>query len=226
MNARKRNLQSNRFSFGEELANAISHGIGAAFSIAGLVLLVVFASKYGEARHVVSFTIFGASMVLLYLSSTFNHAFPPGKIKNFFHNFDQVAIFLLIAGTYTPIALVVLKGDWGWTVFGLQWGFALVGILAKILVPNKFEKGVNLLFIVSYALMGWMMLIFLLPILRNFPIMGFVFILIGGACYTLGIAFFKWEKLPYSHLIWHLFVIAGSVCHWVAIISYVLPLEV
>lgn len=215
-----------RFSFGEELANAISHGLGAVFAIAGLVLLVVFSVKFGNARHVISFTIFGATLSILYLSSTFNHALKQGKAKEFFHNFDQIAIFLLIAGTYTPLALVVLKGDWGWTMFGAQWGFAITGIIAKIFLPNRFEKGVNIFFIISFIIMGWMLLFFLFPLFRNMPAMGIAFIFIGGACYTVGTIFFKMKNLPYAHLIWHIFVIAGSVCHWVAIMRYVLDINV
>ncbi len=215
-----------RFSKGEEIANAVSHGLGAAFAIVGLVLLIVFAVKYGSGRHVVSFAIFGSTLTILYLSSTLNHALGQGKAKEFFHNFDQIAIFLLIAGTYTPLALVVLKDDWGWTMFGAQWGFAVAGIVAKIFLPNKFEKGVNIFFIISFIIMGWMLLLFLFPLLRNMSPMGIGFIFIGGACYTLGTIFFAMKKLRYSHLVWHIFVIAGSVCHWVAIIRFVLHLNV
>lgn len=214
-----------RFSKGEELANTISHGLAAAFALTGLILLVVFSAKYGSAIHIVSFTVFGSTMTLLYLSSTLNHGLQHGKAKDFFHNFDQVAIFLLIAGSYTPLALVALKGDWGWTLFGLQWGFASAGIIAKLFLPNKFEKGVNIFFILSYILMGWMLLLFLIPMLRNIPTMGMVFLFIGGGCYTLGTIFFKMKNVPYAHLAWHLFVIAGSACHWVAIIRFVLPIN-
>ncbi|PLX21418.1 MAG: hemolysin D [Salinivirgaceae bacterium] len=214
-----------RFSKREELANAISHGIGTALSITGLVFMVIIAVKYGTVRGVVSSSIFGATLILLYLSSTLNHSLKVGRIKDFFHNFDQVAIYLLIAGTYTPLALVALKDDWGWTMFGAQWGFALAGIIAKFFLPNKFEKGVNIFFIVSYIIMGWMLLFFLNPLFRNMPSMGMVFIFIGGFCYTFGTIFFKMEKMPYHHLIWHLFVIAGSVMHALAIMLYVLPMQ-
>ncbi len=217
--------QKERFSFKEELANTISHGIGAAFAIVGLVLLVVFSVKYGTVNHVVSFSIYGATLTLLYLSSTLNHGLKKGRAKEFFHNFDQIAIFLLIAGTYTPIALVALKGDWGWTMFGIQWGFALTGIIVKIFAPNKFEQGVNIFFIIAYIVMGWLLLFFLPPIFRNIPGMGILFIFIGGACYSVGTIFFKLNKLAYAHLIWHIFVIAGSACHWVSAMVYILPLN-
>ncbi len=212
-----------RFTKGEELANTISHGLATLFAITGLVLLIVYAARYGGAMHMLSFTIFGSTMTLLYLSSTINHGLKHGRAKDFFHNFDQVAIFLLIAGTYTPLSLVTLKGDWGWTMFGLQWGFAASGIIAKLFLPNRFENGVNIFFIISYIIMGWMLLFFLFPIMRNLDSMGLVFILAGGGCYTLGTIFYKLRKLPYSHLIWHLMVIAGSVLHWVAIMNFVLP---
>lgn len=213
-----------RFTKNEERANAISHGIGSILAIIGLVLLVVFSAETHSTRHIISFSIFGISMVVLYLSSTLNHALPYGKAKDFFHNFDQVAIFLLIAGTYTPLSLVGIYGDWGWTMFGCQWAFAFAGITAKLFLPNRFEKGVNIFFILSYIIMGWMLLLFFLPILRNIPMPGVWLILVGGLCYTLGTIFFKLTKLPYAHLIWHLFVIAGTLFHWWAIIKYVLPL--
>lgn len=217
------NLQ--RFTKNEELANAISHGFGALLAIIGLILLVVFSTETGSTRHVVSFSIFGASMVILYLSSTLNHSLRPGKAKDFFHNFDQVAIFLLIAGTYTPLSLVALNGDWGWTMFASQWGFAIAGITTKLFIPNRFEKGVNIFFIISYIVMGWMLLLFILPIFRNIPTLGIILILIGGLCYTLGTIFFKIKNLKYAHLIWHIFVIAGTVFHWVAILWFVLPIK-
>lgn len=212
-----------RFTVGEEIANTVSHGLGVAFSIVGLVLLVVIASKSGGVRQVASVSVFGATMIVLYLSSTFNHGLRHGKAKEFFHNFDQVAIFLLIAGTYTPIALIGLHGDWGWTLFTMQWGLAITGIVVKFLLPNKFEKGVNLFFVLSYIVMGWMLLIFILPIIRNIPTMGVVFILAGGVCYTFGTIFFGLKKLPYAHLVWHLFVLGGTTFHWIAIIYYILP---
>ncbi len=212
-----------RFTKNEELANTLSHGLAALFALTGLVVLIVYANRFGTARHIVSFAVFGITMTVLYLSSTLNHGLSPGKAKDFFHNFDQVAIFLLIAGTYTPLALVGLKGDWGWTMFGLQWGFAITGIIVKLFLPNKFEKGVNIFFILSYIIMGWMLVLFIMPIYRNFPSTCITLIFIGGVFYTLGTIFFKLEKLPFAHLVWHLFVIAGSVFHWIAIIGFLLP---
>lgn len=214
-----------RFTKKEEIANAISHGLGTILSIVGLVLLVIFSSKTGSMRHVFSFSVFGVTMVILYLSSTLNHSLRSGSAKNFFHNFDQIAIFLLIAGTYTPLSLVALNDDWGWTMFGCQWGFAFAGIIAKLFMPNRFEKGVNIFFVISYIFMGWMLLFFILPIFRNIPSQGILLILLGGLCYTLGTIFFKIKNLNYAHLIWHIFVIAGTVFHYVAILWFVLPIK-
>ena len=214
---------NNRFTKGEEIAHSISHGLGAVFAIVALVLMAVSAARYGTAWHVVSFVIYGSFLILLYLSSTLNHSLRFGtKAKDFFHNFDQIAIFLFIAATYTPIALVVIRTDWGWVMFGIEWGLAIAGVIIKIFVPNKFEKGVNLFYIFSYIVMGMIFLFFIIPLYRNMHPMGLVFIFIGSACYLFGVLFFKLEKIKFSHLIWHLMVIAGSVCHWVAIYFYTL----
>ena len=213
--------KNNRFSKGEEIAHSISHGIGAAFAIVALVLMSVSSARYGTVWHVVSFVVYGSLLVLLYVSSTLNHSLRFGtKGKDFFHNFDQIAIFLFIAATYTPVALVVIRSDWGWVMFGIEWGLALIGVFLKIFIPNKFEKGVNVFYVIAYVIMGWLLLLFLIPLYKNMHPMGIGFIFIGGACYTIGVLFFKLEKMKYSHLIWHLLVIAGSVCHWIAIYTY------
>ena len=205
-----------RFTKGEEISNAISHGLGWVFSIVATVLLVVVSARSGSAIAVVSASIFGASMINLYMSSTMNHSLRLGtKAKDFFHNYDQVAIYLLIAGTYTPIALIALHGDWGWVMFGLEWGLALLGVVVKLFLPNRFEKGVNIITVSSFILMGWMLLFFLIPLSNNLNAAGMWLLLIGGFSYTFGVIFFKLEgKIPYAHLIWHLFVIGGTVCHW------------
>ena len=214
---------NNRFTKVEEIAHSVSHGIGAIFAIVALVLMAVFSSRYGTAWHIVSFIIYGSFLVLLYVSSTLNHSLPFGsKAKDFFHNFDQIAIFLFIAATYTPISLVIIRNDWGWVMFGIEWGFALTGVILKILIPNKFEKGVNIFYVIAYLVMGFLFVMFLIPLYKHMHPMGIGFIFIGGACYTIGVIFFKLEKVKYSHLIWHLLVIAGSVCHWIAVFSYTL----
>jgi hemolysin III len=213
--------ENSRFTKKEEIANTISHGIGAVFAIVALILMAVFSSRYGSVWHKVSYSIYGSFLILLYLSSTLNHSLPLGsKAKDFFHNFDQIAIFLFIAATYTPISLVVLRDDWGWVMFGIEWGFALAGVILKLFIPNKFEKGVNIFYLIAYLAMGYLFVMFLIPLYKHMNPMGIGFILIGGVCYTVGVVFFKLEKLKYNHLIWHLFVIAGSVFHWIAIYYY------
>lgn len=211
-----------RFSKNEELANAISHGIGLFMAIVATTVIVMFAAYKGNAWQVSSTAVFGATLILLYFSSTMNHSLPHGKAKDFFHNFDQIAIYLLIAGTYTPIALSIIRHNGGWTMFAIEWGLAIAGLLTKAFIPNKFEKGVNIFVIISYVAMGWLLLLFIKPLSHNLTMASMILIFAGGLFYTLGILFFKMEKLNYSHLIWHIMVIGGSVCHWVAIFLFVL----
>lgn len=212
-----------RFSADEELANAFSHLLGAIMATAGLVLMIIFSILHGNAWHLVSTSIFGSTLIILYTSSTLNHVLKPGKSKEFFFIFDQVAIFLLIAGSYTPITLVLLRNGIGWTIFGLEWGLAILGITMVILKPTRFESGVNYFIIALYAIMGWMLLIGIAPISRSISSMGLAWILIGGACYTIGILFYKKITFPYHHLVWHLFVIAGSISHFFAIFFHIIP---
>ncbi|MGC9472090.1 MAG: PAQR family membrane homeostasis protein TrhA [Bacteroidales bacterium] len=211
------------YSRAEEKANAISHLSGAGLATAGLVLLVVYSVIRGDSWHVVSTSVFGATMMVLYLVSGLAHALKPGKAKDLFFFFDHIAIFLLIAGTYTPITLVVLRGTLGWVLFGLQWGLAIAGILMKFTRVGKKGAGVNVFFVVLYALMGWMLVIVLVPLIRTLPTMGWLWILIGGVCYSIGIYFYRKARFPFHHLVWHLLVIAGSVAHWFAIFFYVIP---
>lgn len=210
-----------RFTEVEELANAVSHGIGLILAIIATSVLIVFAVIKGDNWLVVSTSIFGSTLIVLYFSSTMNHSLPKGKVKDFFHNFDQIAIYLLIAGTYTPMALSVIKHNLGWAMFGIEWGLAISGILVKAFIPNKFERGVNIFVIISYVIMGWLLLFFIIPLFNNLSTASGILILAGGLFYTFGILFFKLEKLKFSHLIWHLMVIAGSTCHWVAIFLFV-----
>jgi hemolysin III len=211
-----------RFTKTEESANAISHGLGLFMAIVATVVIVIFATLHGDAWLVTSSSIFGATLILLYFSSTMNHSLAHGKTKDFFHNFDQIAIYLLIAGTYTPLALSVIRHDWGWVMFGIEWGLALSGILVKVFIPNKFEKGVNVFVIISYVAMGWLLLLFSFPLFRNLSTTSFILILLGGFFYSFGIVFFNMKKLNFSHLIWHLMVIGGSICHWLAIFLFIL----
>ncbi|HKL33805.1 MAG TPA: hemolysin III family protein [Tangfeifania sp.] len=201
-------------TFGEEIFNSITHGIGALLSIAALVILTVFAVKKGNAWHVVSFTIFGTSLFLLYLSSTLYHIFKNEKIKNLFARFDHAAIFLLIAGTYTPFVLTALRGPLGWSLFGIIWGLAIAGIIIRSIYLTRFRK----LMVGIYVGMGWMFLIAIVPMIRNLPVASLVFLLIGGACYSIGVIFYVWRNLKYGHGIWHLFVLAGSITHFFSVL--------
>jgi len=212
-----------KFSRGEELANAISHFSGAVLAVVGLVLMVHYSIVKGNGWHVVSTSIFGASMIVLYISSTMTHILPMGRAKDRFFNFDRIAIYLLIAGTYTPIALITLNGPLGWVIFGIEWGLALIGTIMILSRPGDFNTGVSTFYVASYAVMGWLLLIAIVPIINTLPLMGTVWILIGGLCYTLGILFFKLIKFPYHHLVWHLLVLAGTISHFFAVFFYMIP---
>ena len=197
-------------SLGEEIANSITHGIGAALSIAALVLLVVFAALRGDAWRVVGFSIFGSSLFILYLTSTLYHSFTNQRVKRIFRVLDHSMIFILIAGSYTPITLTVLRGPWGWTLFGLIWGLAIFGIVMKIAFFDRF----NALSVVLYILMGWLVVIALKPLLSAAPLGLMIWMGIGGLSYTLGVIFYAWERLPFNHAVWHLFVLGGSISHF------------
>lgn len=212
-----------KFSHGEELANGVSHFIGALLAVVALVLMVHYSVRYGNGWHVVSTSVFGATMIILYLSSTLTHILPMGRAKDRFFNFDRIAIYLLIAGTYTPIALIALHGPMGWVVFGIEWGLAITGTLVILIKPGDFNTGVSTFYVLSYAVMGWLFLIAIVPVMNNLPLMGAVWILIGGLCYTLGILFFKKFRFPYHHLVWHLMVLAGTASHFIAIFFYMIP---
>jgi len=218
-------LESNRFSHGEELANAVSHCAGAVIGIIGTIVMIIFSAKYGSAWHVICSSVFGTTMVLMYLSSTLNHWLPVGRKKEFFFNLDQITIYLLIAGTYTPFSLIAFHGTQGWIYFGIEWGIALTGILFKLFKPTKFEKSVNLFFIASYVIMGWLIIIDVPSLIKIVGIDGFIWIMSGGFFFTTGIIFFKLVKLRFHHLIWHIFVVFGSICHIVAVYKYVLPIQ-
>jgi hemolysin III len=202
----------------EEMANAITHGIGTILSIAGLVLLIVAASQEGTAWHVVSFTIFGVTMLLLYTASTLVHAFPEGKVKDLFETFDHSCIYLFIAGTYTPFLLVTLRSPLGWTMFGIVWGLALAGVTFKAFFTKKYL----VLSTLFYVMMGWLIVFMWNPLQELLMPGGLKLLVIGGILYTVGSVFYIWRGFPHHHAVWHLFVIAGSVMHFFAIIRYVL----
>lgn len=218
-------IENSRYSIGEEQANAISHLSGAILSVFGLIFLLVKSVRFGNDWHVVSSAIFGSSMIILYFSSTMTHWLKPGKAKEVFFTLDQIAIFLLIAGTYTPLALITLHGPFGWVLFGLEWGLAAIGIIIKLSNPTKFNKGVNIFYILLYAVMGWMLLIAIVPIFKNLPLTGFILILLGGLLYTIGIFFYKKARFNYHHLVWHLLVMAGTAAHFFGIYYFILPIS-
>ena len=211
-----------RFSHKEEMANAISHFAGAILAAAGLVLMLVKSTQLNDSWKIVSSAIFGSSMIILYLSSTFTHYLKQGRMKNVFFSLDKIAIYFLIAGTYTPLALVTLHGPMGWTIFGIEWASAIIGSLIILFNPVNFEKGVNTLTVVIYATMGWLIIIAFGTVLREMPAPGCILILLGGAFYSLGIYFYKKCTFSYHHLVWHLMVIAGSAAHFFAIYFFVL----
>lgn len=209
------------YSRREEVANAVTHGIGAALSVAALVLLIVFSSMKGTAWHVVSFTIYGITMLMLYTNSTLVHALKEGKAKDLFEFFDHSSIYLFIAGTYTPFLFIAVRGTLGWTLFGVIWGIALFGVIFKAFFTKKF------LFMstIFYIAMGWLIVIAWQPLVTAIPSGGIVLLVTGGLMYTLGTLFYVWRGFPYHHAIWHLFVLAGSILHFFAVLLYLTPLR-
>jgi len=205
------------YTVGEEIANSITHGVGVLLGVAGLVLLVTLAAIYGDAWHVVSFSIYGVTLVITFLASTLYHAIQQPRAKHVFNVLDHASIYLLIAGTYTPILLISMRGPWGWTMFGVIWGSAFIGVVFKSLFINRFR----MLSVAMYVLMGWTCLIAFRPMLRSLGAPGVFWIAIGGLFYTVGVIFYLWKRLPYGHALWHLFVLAGSASHFFAIIRYV-----
>ncbi len=215
-----RRVNSAGYTLGEEIANAITSGIGTALSIAGLVVMVVYATQLGNVWHVVSVTIFGIALILSHLSSTLYHAVHPPRAKSVLKVFDHLAIYVLIAGTYTPFTLVNLRGVWGWTLFTLIWALAVGGVLIKLTRLNN----VKYLSTAFYVAMGWTVVLVIGPVIENVAMGGVWLLLAGGISYTVGVLFYAWNSMPYNHAIWHLFVIGGSVFHFFAVLFYVIPL--
>lgn len=200
----------------EERWNAITHGLGLMLSIPALVLLILAGIERGTRLAIVSFTIFGTSMVLLFLMSTLLHSMPV-KVKSFFSILDHSAIYVLIAGTYTPFLLVTIQGALSWTLFGIVWGLTIFGILFKVFYIHRFEK----LSLALYIVMGWLIVFAIKPLYENLPTAGLSLLVIGGLCYTFGSIFYMWRRIPYNHAIWHLFVIAGSAAMYFSVLLYV-----
>ena len=213
---KKKNKPIASESSAERIFNSITHGIGSVLSVVALILMVVYASYNSDAWSIVGVSIFGATLIILYMSSTLYHAFPRGRVKQIFKTLDQSFIYLLIAGTYTPVLLITLRTTLGWTVFGLIWAMAIGGITHRIFFFDKLKT----LSLVSYITMGWLSLIVLKSLLNAAPVELVVWLLIGGAFYTGGLIFYSWERLPFNHAIWHLFVLGGSFSHFMGIYLY------
>jgi hemolysin III len=201
---------------GEEIANTLSHGIGLVLAIIATPILIIAASRSGTAWNIVGVAVFAASMMMLYSASTLYHALRHDKAKRFFRMLDHGAIFLLIAGTYTPFTLGVLRGAWGWTLFGLIWTLAAVGLTMKAVFGSRFNK----LSVVLYLTMGWLVVIAAPEVLHRVPLSGLAWIIAGGIAYTGGVGFYAAHRVRYAHFAWHLFVIAGTVCHFFAVLWY------
>jgi len=202
--------------YGEKF-NSISHLLGAVAAVAGFVILVMAAARSGDAWRIVSCSIYGAMLMNLYLSSTLYHSIR-GRAKLYLKKFDHVSIYLLIAGTYTPFTLVSLRGAWGWSLFGIEWGLALFGVMLDML----HRKGARAVQVAIYLLMGWLIVIAIPELLQTLPDTGFALLLAGGLFYTVGIIFYAIdERMRHAHGIWHLFVLAGSACHYFAIFLYI-----
>lgn len=208
-------MEENFYTKGEEIANAITHGVGAVMAIAALVLLVVFSVFKGTVWHVVSYSIFGATLVILYLESTLYHSLTNKRAKRLFRKFDHMSIFLLISGTYTPFCLTVLRGPIGWIIFGVVWGSTVLGIVSKSFFTGKKDT----LSTILYVVMGWVIIISIKTLYMSMTLSGLIFLVLGGILYTGGTFFYARDKMRFNHGIWHLFVIGGSVCHFFSVIS-------
>ncbi|WP_114241300.1 hemolysin III family protein [Dyella sp. C9] len=208
-----------RYAFGDELAACVIHGIGILLSIAGLATLVSYASLHGDTRAVVASAVFGSTLILCYTASTLYHSIPGAAAKRVLRTFDHIAIFLLIAGTYTPFTLVALSGAWGWGLFGTIWTLAIMGSALELGLLKRYRK----LAVLMYVGMGWVGVVAFKPLSEHLQAGGMTLLLAGGAAYTLGVPFYLWRKLPYHHAVWHFFVLGGSVLHFLAVLLYVLP---
>lgn len=203
----------------EELINSVTHGVGIALGIAGTVVLVVLAAMYGTAWHIVGCSVYGATLILMFLASTLYHSFHAPRVKHVLNILDHAAIYLLIAGTYTPFTLNNLRGAWGWALFGIVWGLALCGIIYKAFCVGKFP----LLSTLLYIAMGWIVIVAVKPLVQVLPPAALALLFGGGICYTVGVVFYVWRALPYNHAIWHLFVLGGGALQYVAVLLFVIP---
>jgi hemolysin III len=213
--------QKSNLAFMEEIFNSIIHGAGALISLAGLVLLIVFSSLYGTVSHIVTCTIFGFALVLLYTASTLYHSFRKPRVKYVFKIIDHSCIYILIAGTYTPFMIVAVRGVLGWAIFGIVWALTIMGIIFKSFFIHRFK----ILSTLAYIFMGWLVIFAIKPIFQTLSGSAIFWLVSGGLAYTVGTIFYAWKKLPFNHAIWHSFVLAGSICHFFAVLFYVVPLK-
>lgn len=213
------NISRAQYAKQEEIANWITHAVALLLSITALVLMVVYSARYGDAYHVVSSAVFGTTLILLYGASTLYHLVPVSRLKKVFQKLDHAMIYLLIAGTYTPYTLVNLRGPWGWSIFGVVWGVALTGLLLELIM----KKRLGWLSVSLYLCLGWLIVVAVKPLMVHLGGGGMVLLVAGGLFYSLGVIFYLWKRLPFQHAIWHIFVIAGSLCHFFSIFLYVIP---
>ncbi|MBE2215040.1 MAG: hemolysin III family protein [Opitutaceae bacterium] len=206
---------------GEEIANAVTHGLGVGLGVVALVILVVLSAGTGDPWRVVAFSIYGATLIALYLASTLYHSIPVPAAKRVLQRLDHAAIYLLIAGSYTPLLLVTLRSAMGWTFFGIVWGVALIGCALEFVAGRRWRR----LSLALYLALGWVAVLIFKQIWVSLSAGGIAWLVAGGATYTAGVIFYVWKRLPYSHAIWHLFVLGGSVCHFLLFLSHVLPLR-
>lgn len=216
----ERQIPIPRYSLGEEIANSITHALGIVLSIAGLGVLTAFASLFGTVWHIVGCSIYAATQILLYTASTLYHSIQHTRAKSVLRLIDHSAIFLLIAGTYTPFTLVNLRGPWGWSLFGVVWGLAILGIVSQgLLIRQK-----SILTVLIYIGMGWVGIVGIKPFMAFVAPGGLLLLLVGGLFYMLGCSFYVWRRLRYHHAVWHVFVLTGSTFHFFAVLFYVIPL--
>jgi hemolysin III len=208
-----------RYTFGEELANSLTHGLGIALSIAGLTVLLFMTADSGSFREIASCAIYGATLIVLYTTSTLYHSATRPESKSFLRTLDHLAIFLLIAGTYTPFVLIALHGAWSWTLFAIVWTLAVLGVTVELTTLRRFRRAM----VALYIAMGWVGLIAIKPLVAALPSAGLWLLFGGGVSYTFGVVFYRWHSLRYHHAIWHLFVLGGSVLQYFAVLWYVLP---
>ena len=208
------------YSFSEEIANSITHGIGILLAIAALVILTAYASMFGNGWHIISVSVYATTLILLYTASTLYHSIQHPRRKRIFQSLDHAAIYILIAGTYTPFTLVNLRGPWGWSLFGVIWGVALIGVICRL----TFKRRWRVVPIVLYIGMGWAVVVAIKPLIASVATGGILLLLLGGLAYTAGILFYGLEKLKFHHAVWHIFVLIGSIFHFFAVLFYVIPI--